>query len=193
MAYVPWRMATASILPIGISQVMVVSPYCQGADLGAKKPALTEAEVFQTRLRKALEGRGVEGQELAKVLGGMDPGSVSKWLTGARNPPGKKRRAAIEHFLDLPETWLSGGVEESAVDFTTPLKKLKGLPGDAVRADYAYRAESALGVLSRAFEEVAEILRRDALSTQEVIEGARLAREREAGQGRQAKGGRPTS
>ena len=189
MAYVPWRMAITSILPIGISQLMVVSPYCQGADLGAKKPALTEAEVFQKRLRAALDGRGVEGQKLAEMLGGMDPGSISKWLTGVRKPPGKKRQAAIERFLDLPTKWLSGGVKESAVDFTTPLKKLKGLPGGAVRADYAYRAELALGVLSRAFEEVAEILRTDGLSTQQVIEAAQVTREAE--QDRQVKGGPP--
>jgi len=132
-----------------------------------KKPALTEAEVFQKRLRMALEGRGVEGQELAEVLGGMDPGSVSKWLTGARNPPGKKRRAAIERFLELPERWLSGRLAEAAVDFTTPLKRLKGLPGGTTATDYEHRVEEALGVLSRGFEQVAEILRGRGVTAEE--------------------------
>lgn len=101
----------------------------------------------------------MKGNELARVLGGMDPGSVSKWLTGARNPPGKKRRVAIEQFLELPDGWLSGRVAETAVDLSIPLKRLKGWTGDTTRARYEHQVELALGILSRAFEEVAEILR----------------------------------
>lgn len=62
------------------------------------------------RLRAALTRKGMSDRQFAKELG-VEPGTVSKWLSGEREPRGWGRVSAMAKILDVFPHWLAEGGE----------------------------------------------------------------------------------
>lgn len=65
-------------------------------------------ETFNTRLKQALETKGISASELARRVG-VTRGAVSMWLKGDVQAVNSRRLLSLANALGIDPTWLASG------------------------------------------------------------------------------------